>query len=151
MTIVVNPAAVATAISGLTITGVTIKDINAIPDSVQMLCPIIIPQPNGFIGNIEPENLSFGSLGTQAENFTYTLNYVFLFAEIGSGESGFTPYSPLIVKLIAIVNVILNNDVVSGLVDMQLESITGIGQINDPANNAYWGAFFALRCLEFGK
>lgn len=151
MTIAVNPLAVSASISGLTVTGVTIKDVGAIPDSGDMLTPLIIPRPNEFITSIEAVNQSFGNMGNQAQDFMYTLNYIFLFAPVGSGESAFTPYDDMLTKLIVAVNVILNNDVVSGLVDMQLESITGIGSIDDPAGNSYWGAFFGLRCLEFGK
>lgn len=151
MTIAVNPLAVSASIASLSITGVTVKDVGAIPESVSTLVPIIIPRPNEFITSIEAVNQSFGSMGNQAQDFMYTLNYIFLYAPVGSGESAFTPYDDMLAKLIVVVNVILNNDVVSGLVDIQLESITGIGSIDDPAGNSYWGAFFGLRCLEFGK
>jgi hypothetical protein len=151
MTLAINPDVVAASIANLSISGVTIKDIDEIPDSVSLQCPLIIPQPNGFITAIESTSQSFGSLGDQASDFEYTLNYVFLFAEIGSGISAFTPYEPMIQKLVLIIEEILNNDVVTGLVDMKLESISNIGSIDDPAGNQFWGAFFSLRCLEFAK
>jgi len=150
MSIAWNPTAVATAISGLSISGVTIKDLDKIPDSAEGLCPIIFPQPDGFISNIRPESQSLGSLGTQKENVTYSLHYVYLFSEVGSGISAFTPYSPLITQLTTVINAILNNDVVSGLVDMQLESME-VGQVNDPAGVPFWGALFSLTCLEYAQ
>ena len=151
MTITVNPVAVAASIANLTISGVTLKDIDEIPDSGAMQCPVILPQPNDFITTIQNTRVSFGSMGNEAENFEYNLNYVFLYTDSGSGQGAFADYSGLITKLTLIINTILNNDVVSGLVDMELESISGIGQIEDPSGNPYWGAFFTLKCLEYGK
>lgn len=151
MSISVNPVAVADAISSLSISGVTLKSINEIPDSGQMVCPIIFPQPTGFISGIVSDNMSFGSMGTQKQNFTYSLNYVFLFTELGSGVNAFAPYEDLITKLTLTINTILNNDVVNGLVDLRLESIQGIGEVQDPAGYSYWGALFTLKCLEYGQ
>jgi hypothetical protein len=151
MTISVNPLTVAASIANLSVSGVTIKKTDNIPDSASMICPIIIPQPSGFISNIAPENVSFGSMGSQKENFSYSLNYVFLFAEIGSGINAYAPYDAALAKLMVALNVILNNDTVSGLVDMQLEEVSTIGAIDDPYGNPYWGALFSLRCLEFGQ
>lgn len=150
MTIAINPHTVAASIAALVMpNGVTIKGLDTIPDAGHLIIPVVFPRPNEFITSVEPETMSFGSMGTQAQNFTYTLNYVFLFTEIGSGINAFAPYEDMITKLVDILNVILNNDAVTGLVDMQLEGITGIGSIDDPAGNQFWGAFFSLRCLEY--
>ncbi len=151
MTIAWSPLTVATSIAGLTITGVTIKDVTSIPSDTDLTGPIIFPQPNGFISNVEPDSVSLGSMGAEAKNMLYTLNYVFLFTPIGGGVGAFAPYGPLVTLLTAIINVILNNDVVSGLVDMELSAIDGIGVVQDPNEVEYWGALFSLRCLEYAK
>jgi hypothetical protein len=151
MTITANPLTVADSISKLVITGVTLLDVDQVPDSAHMITPVIFPQPSGFISGIQPERVTFGTMGSQHENFTYTLNYVFLFSEIGGGLSSFAPYSAMMTKLMSVINTILNNDVVTGLVDMQLSGITGIGAIEDPAGKQYWGALFSLVCLEYAQ
>ncbi|MCR4308375.1 MAG: hypothetical protein NUV80_07540 [Candidatus Berkelbacteria bacterium] len=149
MTVTCSVNTVATSIAGLTITGVTIKDITAIPDSANMLCPILIPQPNGYMSNTSMTFETFGSNGTAKMNMEYDLNYVYLHCEAGSGVNAFAPFSSLMTNLAAILVVILSNDKVNGLVDMKLGSVGEIGIINDPAGNSYWGVLFSLHCLEY--
>lgn len=151
MTIAISPTTVSAAIAALSISGVTLKDIDEIPESAQMLTPLIVPRPNDFITNIKPEAKSFGSNGSELMDVSYSLNYVFCYTEIGSGINAFAPYSGLLSMLILIINTILNNDKVNGLVDIQLESIGDIGSVEDFAGNKFWGCNFSLRCLEFAQ
>lgn len=151
MTISVSPVTVADSISKLSISGVTIKDINEIPESAQLLCPLIVPRPNEFVTNIKAEKQSFGANGGALLNFSYSLNYAFLYTEIGGGINAYAPYEGLLQKLELILETILGNDTLTGLVDMELESIGDIGSITDPAGNQFWGCHFSLRCLEFAQ
>lgn len=149
MTVAVNLVTVADSISNLSISGVTIKDIDQIPDSASMLCPLLIPQPNGFVSDISPSFETFGSNGGAKMNLSYTLNYVFLHSEIGSGINTFAGYSDLMTKLAAIFVAIMSNDAISGAVDIRLQSVGNVGVISDPAGNEYWGVLFSFRVLEF--
>lgn len=149
MTIAVNFATVTNSIAALVVSGVTIKDIDEIPDAANMLTPIMFPQPNDFITDIQPEFVSFGSNGTAKINMSYTLNYVFLECEAGSGVSAFAGYSGLITHLMAIMVTMLSNDAITGAVDNVPQSITSIGVVQDPAGNEYWGALLSFRILEF--
>ena len=142
---------VATSIAGLTVSGVTIKDITAIPDSAQMLCPIIIPQPNGYMSGTKVTFETFGSNTGAKLNMEYDLNYVYLHCEAGSGVNAFAPFSSLMTNLAAILVTIMSNDKINGLVDMQLGGIGDVGIINDPAGNSFWGVLFSLHCLEFSQ
>jgi hypothetical protein len=151
MTVTCSVNTVATSISNLTISGVTLKDVTAIPDNAQMLCPILIPQPNNFMTGVSMSFESFGSNGAAKMNLEYDLNYVFLFCEVGSGINSFAPFSGLMTKLAAILVVIFSNDAISGLVDMKLNTIGDIGVIADPAGNEFWGLMFSLHCLEFSQ
>ena len=99
MTIALNPKAVADAIEDLSISGVTIKSIGAIPQSGQMVTPILFPQPDNFVTDITVENQTVGPNTAAAIDFSYNLHYVFLYTEIGGGLSGLDPYSPLIQQL----------------------------------------------------
>ncbi len=151
MTITVSFSTVADSISNLSISGVTIKDINQIPDSASMLCPLLIPQPNGFVSEITPTFETFGSNGTPKINMMYTLNYVFLHSEVGSGISAFDGYSDLMAKLELIFEAILSNDVVTGAVDFKLQSVSNVGVITDPAGLDYWGVLLSFRVLEYSQ
>jgi len=76
---------------------------------------------------------------------------VALFAELGSGISQTAPYKPLVDMLEVIWETIITNDTVTGLVDMELNAVEGLGEVEDPSGNKYWGALFSLRCLEYAQ
>lgn len=151
MTIALNPKAVADAIAGLTIDGVTIKSVGEIPQSGQMITPILFPQPDGFVSDIGVANQSVGPNTTAAIDFSYNIHYVFLFSEIGGGLSQLDPYSPLIQQLEVIWETIVTNDALGGAVDVKLNGVEALGNIEDPSSNQYWGSLFSLAILEFAQ
>lgn len=150
MTITSSIATVADSIAGLTISGVTIKDIDQIPDTARMLCPLLIPKPDNFVTNLSVSFETYGSNGGAKINTNYTLNYVFLFCEVG-GISSFAAFSGLVTKLSAILVAINSNDTITGAVDVKINSIGNIGVITDPAGIEYWGLEFSLRVLEYSQ
>ncbi len=149
MTIAVSFSTVADSISNIAISGVTVKDINQIPDSASMLCPLLMPQPNGFVSEITPTFETFGSNGTPKINLSYTLNYVLLHSEVGSGISAFDGYSDLMAKLELIFEAIFSNDAITGAVDLKLQSVSNVGVVTDPAGLDYWGVQLSFRVLEY--
>lgn len=149
MTITSTIATVTDSISNLSISGVTIKDIDQIPDIARMLTPLLIPQPNNFITDLQVSFETFGSNGGAKINTAYTLNYVFLYCEVGSGLGSFAAFSGLVGKLQDILVAINSNDAITGAVDMKIGSIGNIGVITDPAGNEFWGLEFSLRVLEY--
>ena len=148
MTIASSLTTVTNSIAGLTITGVTIKDIDNIPDSARMLTPLIVPQPNSFVTDLQVSFETFGSNGGAKINTIYTLNYAFLFCEVG-GISAFNAFSGLMEKLSALLDAINSNDAITGAVDVKINSIGNIGVITDPAGVEFWGLQFSLKVLEF--
>lgn len=151
MTVACNVNTVSTAISELSVSGVTIKDITAIPESARMLCPILLPQPNDYMSGVQFSFESFGSNGTALMNLEYDLNYVYLHCEAGSGMNAFAPFSALMTKLAAILVEIMSNDKIDGLVDLKLNSVSNIGIISDPAGNEFWGVLLSFHVLEFAQ
>lgn len=150
MTITSAFATIANSIAALSISGVTIKDIDEIPQSARLLTPLLIPQPNDYVTNFEAEFQSFGSNGTPKIDLNYSLNYLYLHCEAGSGLSTFDVYGGLMTKLSAILVAILSNDAITGLVDMKPQ-IGQIGIITDPSGIEYWGITFSLRILEYAQ
>jgi hypothetical protein len=149
MTITSTIATVADSISKLTISGVTIKDIDQIPDSARMLTPLVIPKLPRFITDISVSFDTFGSNGSPKISTNYTLNYMFIYCESGSGLGSFSVFGGLIAKLSEILDVINSNDAVAGAVDIKLSGLGDIGTITDPAGNDFWGLEFSLRVLEY--
>ena len=131
------------------IAGIPIKDIDEVPESGHLILPVIFPQPSGWVSDILPERKSFGTGGSEKQDFNYTLHYVFLMAEQGSGLSQTDLTQPLAEAVELILETILTNDIVTGLVDMQVSALEMGGNVQDPSGNMYWGALFSLRCLEF--
>ncbi len=150
MTVTSAFSTIANSIAALSVSGVTIKDIDEIPQSAALLCPVLIPQPNDFVTDFEASFQSLGSNGTAKIDLTYTLNYVYLHCEAGSGISAFDIYSGLITNLSAILVAVLSNDAITGLVDMK-PRIGSIGVIEDPSGNRYWGVMLSLSILEYAQ
>ena len=148
MTINVRFADVVESISNFSISGVNIRDVNTIPENAMDMCPIFFPRPDGMVTDIIFTRVTLGSDGSALMDMEYTLNYRFLYAEIGSGDV-LANYTGLIEKLALICKAIFTNDTPSGAVDMQLQSISNIGPLPDPVGmNVYHGVDIALRVLE---
>lgn len=148
MTVSIVFSTVTNSVAALSVSGVTIKDIDEIPEDVAMLTPILFPQPAGFITDISPEFVSLGSNGAARMNLEYTLNYVYLHAPVGSGINALAPYTGMITKLAAIFVAIMSNDAITGAVDVRLGSLPNLGVVTAPNDEDYWGALITLRILE---
>ena len=73
---------VTNSIAALSVTGVTIKDIDEIPASVDAYdCPILYPEPVDFVTNLTVTAASFQG----KYDVEYDLTYTFLYAQIGEG------------------------------------------------------------------
>ena len=139
------------SIAALSISGVTIKDIDEIPQSASLLLPILFPRPNDFVTEFSQQFMSLGSNGAAKINFEYNLNYVFLYAEAGSGLGTYELYNGLITKLSAILVAFASNDAITGLVDLQTSTIGSIGIVEGPSGQQYWGLMLSLHVLEFAQ
>ena len=151
MTVTSAISTIADSIAGIVISGVTIKDIDQIPDAAAMLCPLMIPSPANFVSDYNMTFETFGSMGAAKMNSVYTLNYIYLHCELGSGVNSFAPYADVMSKVQTILVAIFSNDKVTGLVDLSLQSISPVGVITDPAGNECGGVQIALRVLEHNQ
>lgn len=137
-----NSVTVAAGIAALSISGVTVKDIDEIPESIAPRdCPILFPSPDGWMGaaNSEPSDgpATFGTPTTRYWVFARTYNYVYLHAEVGSGRGLKDHYSGMCSKADAIIEAIAEMDISD--VDVQTINIGEFGVLADPATNGYFG------------
>ncbi len=148
MTVAFNPITTAGSIAAVTITGVTVRDVDEIPQSGSMVCPILFPQPDGWLSDVAQGPKIITLNDAEGSEFTYNLHYVFLLAEAGSGVGGLDPYNDLIAKLQTIIQTITSDDTLNAAVELTLAGMEGIGVVQDPSNVDYWGALLSFRCVE---
>jgi hypothetical protein len=140
------------SIASLTIGGLTIKDIDEIPVDCTRLAPIMYPEPMpGTIRNFTPTRQSFGGGGAHLLDIDYDIYYTFLFAPAGSGRSGLEYYGEAVEMWADIVETLLENDDITGAVDMDIADTPNFGPIPDPAGNMFIGCNIVLHIKEFAK
>ena len=150
MTATLNWSTVTNSIAALSISGVTVKDIDEITDSMSMQTAILSPRPDGFISDITITRDSFGTGGAEKMTAIYTLTYRYYHAPIAGGLGGlFSTYSGMITNIDAICEAILNNDAITGCVDILLAGISELGPVEDPSGNIYHGCDLSFQVTEF--
>jgi hypothetical protein len=142
--------AVPTALAGLSISGVQIKDIDKIPDSgLEMLTPILFPDPANWISGINVLRETMGISGTGKYDLTYSLNYIYLHAPAGGNVSDYGNFSAMITKLGLICTELANNDTLGSVDDLTIESVSEPGYIEAPDGGIFHGCRITLRVLKF--
>lgn len=143
---------VATAIASLSVTGVTIQDVDKVPSRALTSVPIFYPKPDGFITNLAPVDVTFGINGLETMDFQYDLTYRYLHAAIGTNLN-FGVYQQLITNIVALLAAILNKDTFAGApgVDVRLRTVLNIGPVEDPEGNRYHGCDFVFAVKEYSQ
>jgi hypothetical protein len=143
MTATVDFTTVTNSIEALTITGITIQDVDEIPDSVGMDNHVLAPMPAGFISNVE---VTRDELTAQKLRLNYTLTYRYYHCRIAGGVGGlFSTYAGLITSAAAILLAFCNDATLTGALDSDLPQILNIGPVTDPAGSGYHGFDVTLR------
>lgn len=143
-------SSVCDSISGISISGVTVKDIDQIAPSWVSMPNVLYPNPNneGFITGFSMKFDSIMQGVNSPVTINYTLNYRFLGTAIGDMANFSSAYADVILKLALIVNAIITNPApYSGRIQMALGDVS-VGAKTDPAGNQYHGADFALLIEE---
>lgn len=136
------------SISELSVTSVTIMDLDVIPPNAQDIrLQVMYPEPDGFVSDFEMVRNSYGSSNAKM-TVTYNLNYTYLHAPIGTGRTGLDAYTDMITYAMRIIDAILAIDTITGAIDIT-PTITQCGAVVDPSGNTYLGCRLALTCTEF--
>jgi hypothetical protein len=148
MTVSLNLANVANAISNISVTGVTVKDKDEIAGSWIPLPNVLYPKPDDWITGFSMTWDALMQGSTAPMTISYTLNYRFLGVQIGDISAFPASYSALVDKLILIINAIISTPApYSGKIEMQITGVS-IGPRTDPAGNNFFGADFAVSISE---
>lgn len=149
MSLAFNPDTTAHSIASVTITGITVCDVHDIPQSGQMICPILFPQPEAWLSDVVQGSKSISVNDAAQSDFSYVLHYVLLLCEAGSGASQTDPYNDLVAKIKAVVQTLLDSDTLAASVEISLNGIEGIGIVQDPSEVDFWGALLSFKVTEY--
>lgn len=142
--------AVADWIAGLTVTGLTIRSTDALPEAVQpMQAPLLAPDPVGFVSEISVARLSGRVLTARAYSVEYVLSYILYYAPVAAGVSLFTGYRGMLTTLSAIHAAIMANETPTGAYDIRPYGTPSVGPVQDESGNVYHGARLAFLVNEF--
>jgi len=139
----------ADSISKLSVSGVTIKDLDEIPNGILSRdCPVILPAPNFLeVASIERDNLGSGTAAMWT--FSYTLNYRLFYKQAGTERNIGSIYPTLIAKAMLFVDAIVANDNLTGVLDAEFGGISGLGIVPDPSDKNFWGCDIQINIKEF--
>lgn len=141
-------AAVANSIAALSVSGVTLKDVDEIPASVEGYTPTILPLPD-FVTDFVVERDSFGG-GSALRTVSYILHYRFCYKPIGAGsQETIEYYDEMIDKVALWFDAVMAIDTLTGAVDIEPAGVTNMGIVNDPAENEFIGCDLAVKITEF--
>ena len=110
------------SIAALSVTGLTIKDIDEIPQGVMNRdCPILVPNPDNFITSF---NARADSLDKTRWTVTYTLSYLLLYAVVGVGRTTtMEQFSGMVSKAFAFIDAVATASILTGSVDWSPGSV----------------------------
>ena len=148
MAVNVQFATVADSISALSISGVTVKDVDAIISTYTAAPKTLAPRPDGYISNITVTRDSFGTGGAEKLTLSYTLTYRYYHTSLGV-QLNFADFAAMIANIELIAEAFITNDALTGLIDLTLEGIGEVGPVNDPSGAMFHGCDFILRITEF--
>ena len=141
-------ATVADSIAALSVSGVTLKDVDNIPEDATGLGPLIIPAPN-YLTNFSMTRQSYGGGSSAEMDVSYTLNYRLLFAPVGAGRGFIGVVDVMVDKLALFLDAVLAIDTIDGCEDITPDGVSNFGVVTDPAGNNYFGCDISLNILEF--
>ncbi len=142
-------ATVWTAIKALSVTSLTIKDIGEVTETYEIRGAVLYHLIDNPVTIAVPKRQSFGIGSVAKKDVTYSLNYRLLYAPIGSERGIKEIYSNMFVMVANIENAVINNDALSGTIDIQPRIAAGSTTVKDPGGNAFYGLDISFDVLEY--
>ncbi len=149
MTVTIHTEDVITAISNLSITGVTVCDLNEIPDGADERRSYLIPSPGEppFVSEFEIERVTFGH-SLAGQNATYRLNYKLLYKPVGTGRGLKDVIPGLTTMAVNVVEAIQSAVTLNGAVTWKAR-LDNMVIITDPSGTPWDGWNISIEVLDF--
>ncbi len=137
-----STAAITAGIAALNVAGVTIRNIDEIPDQVQGRdCPMLYPHPDSFMqggAGAGGEGLeTFGTPTSRFWLFNRTFRYVYLHCPVGTGRSLSEQYAAMLANVDAILVALTALDVADK--DVMSIGLGAIGVLEDASGSKFIG------------
>jgi len=140
------------SIAALSVSGVTIFDIDEVPSEIGPRAPAIIPLPmifDNFTVQYDSMNTSSGT-DARKKTVTYDLHYRLLYAPIGTDRGNIlSQLSAMATKAGLFLDAVMAVDTFTGGIDIDPSIPEGNGIVEDPAGVPFWGCDFVLTVMEF--
>lgn len=136
---------IADSISKISVSGLTIKDIDQIPQMINPVdCPILMPDPDTYVGfAIEPDTMNKSKW-----TIKYKLNYILVHSLAGSGRTNVLEnFSAMIAKATAIIDAVVALTSLTGAVDW--DATVGDPFILDWNNTQFNACRMVINAVEF--
>lgn len=148
MTVSLQLANIADAISNISITGVTVKDKDQVAASWLSQPNVLYPNPENWITGFSIQYDTVLQGASAPMTIKYTLNYRLLTTQIGDIGTFPAAYSDLVDKIVTVLNALIGVPApYSGKVELIVGNIEIGGKI-DVVGNEYHGADIALNISE---
>lgn len=149
MTVSLAVSTITASIASLSVSGMTIVDMSAIPPDVQgTRKQILFPEPENFITDFTITRDTFG-MSIAKMTARYTLNYTYCHVPLGTGRTGLDAYDEMVGMWVLLVNAVMNSDTLSGAVEFEIPYIAEFGAVPDPSGQMYLGFRFPITVTEF--
>lgn len=140
---------VATSIAAVSISGVTVKDATGMLDAVEAReCPILMPAPN-YLSNIRVERESFGLATVAKKTIYYDLTYRLFYEAVGATRGLADIYNGLCTTLDATISAFVDDDALSGTIDIVPAGALAPGIVTDAAGGQFYGTDITLNVIVF--
>lgn len=153
MTVNIQLLTVTASIAALTFPGVTVLDVDEVPNNLNLVTCRLYPNPDGFAGDVDPSAVTLGVGGNESQDLPYTLRYRYWHCgPLGTGGPIGENLLSCLTNIIAIMKIFMTNDTVSGAIDLRLKSMSRFPiMVKDPAGNDGWGCDFTIKVLEYAS
>lgn len=148
---------IATAIAGLSVTGVSIKDITDIPKSINKgNCPIFFPHPDEWYQGTKSEPGQGGLYAGHAGVYdaVRTMRYIYLHSPAVTANIISDTYPDMSDKVDLLYSALAGLNGEAGTLTVQSINVSEFGEIAAPAagtsqiRNRFYGCFFTIQILE---
>jgi hypothetical protein len=143
-----SSSAISAAIKALSISGVTVVDLDAIPVTITAReCPILFPSPTNWKNSAAQGPSTFGTPSTRYWEFLRTYRYVYLHAPAGTGRGISEQYTGLSAAEDTILTALTTLDVAG--VDVRALTVEEYGTFTDPSDTtSFYGFIVAITMWE---
>lgn len=152
----INPLTIATAIAALSVsvtingtpTTVKIKDLTNFPQNPGSRdMPLMFPKID-FVTDFFPEPQALATGSSRPWNFSYNLNYRVLYAPISQQRTIADMLAPMTDLWAQIVTAIAQSDVGIGSEEFMPGEYYGMGVVNSPNEDSFWGFDMKVAIME---